>query len=113
MQLITQAQVREAALKYAQSRKVNPVDSCGACVYSTKSGKRHCIAAQIAVDLGGQAPKYDDRFDLNDHRFQYFRSVTGLQFTDYALRLLGRLQREADSNLKPWNKVINYVIKGM
>lgn len=126
--MITHQQVLDAALKYRGSNKKNPIHGPddGRCVYTSQDGKEHCIAGQIAVDLGGDAPPYGAMYGLSDNMKNTWEEHTGVEWSAQAFRLLTMLQSIADntalidddqdnpvSGPTPWGKVIAHVITGL
>lgn len=58
--------VRDAVARFPN--RVNPTRESGAgsCVYTSASGKTHCIAGQILSDLGLPVPEFEVYGDVKD-----------------------------------------------
>lgn len=89
MSTITATDVKNALERYRNSRRKNP-----GCVYTTETGK-HCLAAQIMLDLGQEVPSWEDEHCRTTGVLHLPEEYVS-NFTRDALELLDRAQGAAD-----------------
>lgn len=119
MRTITYDEVMEQVKSLRNSRRVNPIignwEDEFTCIYSNRSGNRHCLAATIVDNLGAPVPSFEDE-KANQETFaklvnQGWWDERGFQFDPDAKALLDSLQWSADANRTPWCVAIALALK--
>lgn len=111
MSKIEYAEVADELRRIAAThpRKKNPTEGVGpyqTCIYTDKWRKRHCLAGQVAHNLGVHVPTYtslENRATAAD-QVQLWRET----FTSDALNLLCKAQYEADQKVT-WGEAMKWV----
>lgn len=112
---ITDEEFYTAVNAYRNSRRKNPrnnPDTAARCTNTNHQGK-HCLAAQVMVDLGHPVPGYQEDYcsAAVESLFSHQRNQLQLHvpFSPEQTRTLTRLQHSADEGLS-WGRAVQKVL---